>query len=138
MWMVEKSMDDMQISLKSCPAALEKVILTLLENPIEIVNIVEPLLPHLLQLKKIYNTSHPIVAALKNYDNCNCRVKHNMSLPNGMSMNVFNAVQKSYWYGGAVLFNSTAPLTISNFVQELIVFMDQKVLVLVITHRTSF
>lgn len=117
----------MQIDFKNCPAALEKVLLTFVENPSYIFGVVDPLIPHLLQLKNIFNTSRPIIAALKNYDNCNCRVCHNISLPNGMNTNVFDAVRKSYWFGGQVLFNSTAPLTISSFVQELLTFMDNKV-----------
>jgi len=125
-WLVEKKTDDMQISFKSCPAALEAVIRDIIK-PENLIQLIEPLVLHYEQLKKIYETSRPIVAALKNYDNCNCRVKHNISLPNGMNMNVFDAVQKSYWFGGQVVFNSTAALTVGPFAQELLDFMDQKI-----------
>ena len=117
----------MQINIKNCPAVLEVFAKTLIENPGEFIKLVEPLVPHRKQLEQIYNTSLPIVAALKNYDNCNCRVHHDIPLPNGMTNIIFNAIQKSYWYGGEILFNSSASITIDNFMNEVVDFMNQKV-----------
>ena len=126
-WLVEEAQDDMQIDFRTCPAALEQVIKTFIEHPSYIAKVLEPLIPHDLQLKKIFNTSRPNIAALKNYDNCNCRVHHSIPLPNGMSQRIFDDIQKSYWFAGEVIFNSTAAMTLGPFAQELLGFMQEKV-----------
>jgi len=126
-WLIEENKDNMQISFKNCPAALEQVAKTFIENPSYVIKLLEPLIPHDLQLKKIFNTSFPNLSALKNYDNCNCRVHHNIALPNGMSERIFDSIQQSYWFGGEVVFNSTGAMTVGPFVQELLAFMQQKI-----------
>ena len=126
-WLIEESEDDMQIDISTCPAVILKFISSIIHHPDDIIKIVSPLLPHLPQLKNIFNTSHPIISSLSNYDNCNCRNFHDIPLPNGMSNIIFNAIQKSYWFGGMVLFNSSADITLGPFIGELVDYLDQKV-----------
>lgn len=125
--LVELQKDDMQVDPDYCPAMYNYVIEYLLTHPEYIVKIIEPLVPHLSKISQAFNSSYPIVAAFQNYDNCNCRTFHNIPFPTGLNNIIFQAMQKSYWVGGQVLFNSTAAIGIGPFIQELVTFMDQKV-----------
>jgi hypothetical protein len=127
MWLIEEAEDDMNVNIGLCPAVITTVIDTLLHSPEDRRQLIEPILIHLPQISQIFNTSHPIIAVFQNYDNCNCRNFHNIPQPPGLTPVIFNAMQQSYWFGGQVLFNSTASIVIGPFIQELIDFMDQKV-----------
>ena len=45
----------------------------------------------------------------------------------GMTQFAFNHIQKAYWYGGAVIFNTTNDIVIGGFVEELLMNMEAKV-----------
>jgi len=125
--LIEKEDDNMQLNIKRCPRVLLRLVDTLLHSKEARRNLIQPLIPFLPQLKRVFNTTHPFGAAFYNFDNCNCRKSNDIPLPNGMSNAMFNAIQKSYWWGGQLLFNSSSDISVGSFVAELVDFMDRKI-----------